>query len=151
MLILCSLCVHNSFISYGKNVNTLFTKNLQKFFYLFIVCSQFAELFNRAPDAQNLKTTDSTQEYFPTLKIKTLTRGVYYGKNFNDFVKSYCSRQFSLQKLFSNSKTIKHILTPNDKTKHIFPSPLLIIFAPTPLTISKIYDTIKIAKGKELS
>ena len=75
MLTLCSLCVHDSFISYGKNVNALFTKNLQKFLYLFIVCSQFAELFNRAPDAQNLETTDSTQEYFPTLKIKEFQLG----------------------------------------------------------------------------
>ena len=75
MLTLCSLCVHNSFISYGKNVNALFTKNLQKFFYLFIVCSQFAELFSRAPNDHDLMTTDSTQEYFPTLKIKELQLG----------------------------------------------------------------------------
>lgn len=96
---------------------------------------------------------------FSDLKRKRfLLRGVYYGKISNDFVKSYCSRQFSLQKLFSNSETkglfsnsetIKHI--PSITTKHIFPSYLLIIFAPSPLTISKIYDTIKIAKGKELS
>ena len=109
MLMYCLLFVHSLFINYRKNINIVFTKNLQKFLCLFIVCSQFAELFNRAPNDHDLKTTDSTQEYFPTLKIKTLTRGVYYGKNFNDFVKSYCSRQFSLQKLFLNSETIKHI------------------------------------------
>ena len=109
MLMYCSLFVHSLFINYRKNINIVFTKNLQKFLCLFIDCSQFAELFNRAPNDHDLKTTDSTQEYFPTLKIKTLTRGVYYGKNFNDFVKSYCSRQFSLQKLFLNSETIKHI------------------------------------------
>ena len=91
---------------------------------------------------------------FSDLKRKRfLLRGVYYGKISNDFVKSYCSRQFSLQKLFSNSETItpKIVLPPSITTKHIFPSYLLIIFVPTPLTIPKIYDTIKIAKGKELS
>ena len=75
MLMYCSLFVHSLFINYRKNINIVFTKNLQKFLCLFIVCSQFAELFNRAPHEHDLKTTDSTQEYFPTSKVKEFLLG----------------------------------------------------------------------------
>ena len=116
---------------------------------LFIVCGALQSSSGRS------KPRDYRQyaRIFSDFKDKNFNQGAYYGKNFNDFVKSYCSRQFSLQKLFLNSETItpKIVLPPSITTKHIFPSYLLIIFVPTPLTISKIYDTIKIAKGKELS